>query len=278
MGEPREPDSGTDTSIVTSTDGTEIAYERAGSGPPLLLVHGAMFDRSVWDVGGLRSKLAERATVYAMDRRNHGDSGAADDFSPQAQFADVAAVAESIADPVHVLGHSAGANYALWAAPDIDNLGSLILHEPAAPTGGELGEAMRETMGEVLALVEAGENERALELALSEWAQFAPDEVDALRASPAWDVHVDSYPRTLVPELQGAVTMDWWDLSPFADLSTPMLLIVGTEGGHTQLAKQLHETMANSRLVRMEGHGHAPHFVAPDRYAEEVLSFISEFE
>src|SRR6056297_1657234 len=99
---------------VTSTDGTEIAYERSGSGPPLVLVHGAMFDRSIWELGDVRSALAEHTTVYAMDRRNHGDSESSHDFSVEAQLADVVAVVESIDEPVHLLGHSSGANFAAW--------------------------------------------------------------------------------------------------------------------------------------------------------------------
>ena len=274
----RAPDTGSEISRISSGDGTAIAYERSGSGPPLLLVHGAMFDRTIWDVGDLRSTLARQTTVHAMDRRNHGASGTADDASPRAQFADVVAVADSIDDPVHLLGHSSGANYALWAAPQIDTVRSLILHEPAAPPPGELGVAMRETMAEVVELLEDGLNEEALELALAEWAQFAPDEVDALRSSPVWDAHVDSYPRTLLAELGGAGEIDWWDLSPFEDLSTPTLLIVGSKRGHTGLAERLHERLPNSRLVTMEGYGHAPQLVAPDRYADEVLSFIDDVD
>lgn len=278
MTESREPDTGKEITQISASDGTAIAYERAGSGPSLVLVHGAMFARSVWDIGDLRSKLAKQTTVYAMDRRNHGDSGTSDDASPQAQFADVVAVAESIDDPVHLLGHSSGANYVLWAAPQIDNLQSLILHEPAAPPAGDLGDAMKETMAEVVEMIELGQSEQALELALAEWAQFAPDEVDALRSSPMWDAHVDSYPRTLLAELGRAGDIDWWDLSPFEDLSTPTLLIVGSERGHTELAERLHEMMPNSRLATMEGYGHAPHLVAPDRYTDEVLSFINEVD
>ena len=263
---------------VTSADGTEITYERSGRGPPLVLVHGAMFDRSIWDVGGVRALFAEQTTVYAMDRRNHGDSESSDVVGPDAQFADVVAVVESIDDPVHLLGHSSGANYALWAAPRIDTLRSLILHEPASPPDGEIRASLTETMGEVMALLDEGQNEQALDLVVSDFARFAPAEREALRASPVWDAHVDTFHRTLLPELEAAMEYDWWNLTPFEDLSTPTLLPVGSESGHKGMAERLHETMPNSRLTTLEGFGHAAHLVAADRYTDVVLSFISDVD
>ena len=54
---------------VTSRDGTPIAYERGGEGPPLVLVHGTTSDRSTWDL--VLPELQNHFTVYAMDRRQH---------------------------------------------------------------------------------------------------------------------------------------------------------------------------------------------------------------
>lgn len=263
---------------VTSADGTEIAYERSGSGPPLVLVHGAMFDRSIWEIGDVRSTLAEHTTVYAMDRRNHGDSASSDDCSPDAQIADVVAVVESIDDPVHLLGHSSGANYALWAALRTDNLRSVIPHEPAAPLDKDRRDLLKERMAETIALLDKGENEQALTRVASDFAKFTPDELDELRSSPVWDAHVDTFHQTLLPEAKVAGEFDWGNLTPFEELSTPTLLLVGSESPHKSMAERLHEMMPNSRLATVEGYGHAVHLVAPDRYTDEVLSFISEVD
>ena len=271
-----EPDEEKEIGTVTSADGTEIAYERSGSGPPLVLIHGAMFDRSIWELGDVRSRFAEHTTVYAMDRRNHGDSGSSENFSPEAQFADVVAIADSINDLVHLLGHSSGANYALWAAPKIDNLRGLILHEPAAPPDEDVREALTETMGEVMALIDDGQNEQALELVVSDFSQFAPAEFDALRASTVWDAHVDTFYQTFLPELKAAKEYEWSDLTPFEELFTPTLLPVGSESRHKGMSERLLETIPNTKRVTLEGYGHAAHLVAPDRYTAEVLSFISE--
>ncbi|MDS0297876.1 alpha/beta hydrolase [Halogeometricum sp. S1BR25-6] len=278
MAKTTPPESGGKTETVTSADGTEIAYERSGSGPPLVLVHGGMFDRSIWDIGDIRSTLAEQTTVYAMDRRNHGDSASSDDCRPDAQIADVVAVVESIDDPVHLLGHSSGANYALWAALRTDNLRSVIPHEPAAPPDEDIRAVLKETMEKTIALIDKGQNEQALTMVVSDFAKFTSGELTEVRSSPVWDAHVDIFHQTLLPELEAAGEFDWWDLTPFEDLSTPTLLLVGSESPHTSLAERLHEIMPNSRLASLEGYGHAAHLVAPDRYTDEVLSFISDVD
>ena len=273
-----KPDEQKEIETVTSADGTEIAYERSGSGPPLVLVHGAMFDRSIWDIGEVRLRLAEHTTVYAIDRRNHGDSASADDCSPAAQISDVVAVVESIDEPVHLLGHSSGANYAVWAALQTDNIRSVIPHDPAAPPEEDIRAVLKETMEETIALIEQGQNEQALTTVLNDFVKIAPDELDELRSSPVWDAHVETFHQTLLPELRVAGEFDWWDLTPFEELSTPTLLPVGSESSHKRMAERLHELLPNSRLTTLEGYGHFVHLVAPDRYTDEVLSFISEVD
>ena len=61
---------------VTSTDGTNIAFDRVGSGPALILVSGATayraFDPSMAHLAEL---LGKHFTVYNYDRRGRGDSG-----------------------------------------------------------------------------------------------------------------------------------------------------------------------------------------------------------
>ncbi|MFC7027226.1 alpha/beta fold hydrolase [Halomicroarcula sp. GCM10025710] len=263
---------------VRSADGTEIAYARSGSGPPLVLVHGAIFDRSIWEIGGVRSTLAEHTTVYAMDRRNHGDSASSDDCRPDAQIADVVAVVESIDEPVHLLGHSSGANYALWAALRTDNLRSVIPHEPAAPPEEDVRAILKETMEKTIALIEKGQSEEALTMVVNDFVEIASAELTELRSSPVWDAHVDTFHQTLLPEAKVAGEFDWWDLEPFGALSTPTLLLVGSESPHKSMAERLHGMLPNSRLDTVEGYGHFVHLVAPDRYTDEVLSFISEVD
>jgi pimeloyl-ACP methyl ester carboxylesterase len=275
------PEKGRELETVTSADGTEIAYERSGSGPPLVLVHGSIFDRGIWELGDVRSTFAEHTTVYAMDRRYHGDSGSPDEYSVEPQFDDVVAVVESIDDPVTLIGHSYGALIALEAALRTDNLRSVILYEPPIPSDEDVAR-MEEAVEEMMALLDAGQNEQALTLFLDDVAQLTSDELDAIRSAPIWDAHVDTFhqtfQQTLLPEFEAAGEYER-DLTPFEDLSTPTLLLVGSESGWLkETTEELHDTLPNSRLATFDGHGHAVYFAVPDRFTDEVLSFISDVD
>ena len=58
-----------------SADGTEIAYETLGQGPPLLLVDGALCSRAFGPMKEIATLLKDRFTVYLYDRRGRGESG-----------------------------------------------------------------------------------------------------------------------------------------------------------------------------------------------------------
>jgi alpha-beta hydrolase superfamily lysophospholipase len=83
---------------VMSVDGTRIAYERAGSGTPLVLVHGTSVERFSFRL--VQPLLTDRFTVYAVDRRGRGESGdAANGYSIDQEFADIASLVDSIDEP-----------------------------------------------------------------------------------------------------------------------------------------------------------------------------------
>jgi pimeloyl-ACP methyl ester carboxylesterase len=92
---------------IASRDDTKIAYARSGDGPPLVLVHGTAADHSRWT--SVLAALEQRFTVYAMDRRGRGASGDSADYAIAHEFDDVAALVDSIGEPVVLLGHSYGA-------------------------------------------------------------------------------------------------------------------------------------------------------------------------
>ena len=93
---------------VTSRDGTHIAYERSGEGPPLVLVHGTTAAHFTWEL--VLPELQKHFTVYAIDRRGRGESGGTDyDYEIEREFEDVVTLIDSIGGTVGLLGHSYGA-------------------------------------------------------------------------------------------------------------------------------------------------------------------------
>ncbi len=101
---------------VQSHDGTTIAYERSGSGPPLVLVDGALCRRTMGPARPLAAQLAGRFTVYAYDRRGRGDSGDTPPYAPEREIEDLEALIGAAGGSAFVYGVSSGAALALDAA------------------------------------------------------------------------------------------------------------------------------------------------------------------
>ncbi|MFI7588285.1 alpha/beta fold hydrolase [Spongisporangium articulatum] len=104
------------TQSVTSADGTTIAVEAVGSGPPVVLVDGAMCLRAQGPARPLAEALADRFTVYIYDRRGRGESGDTQPYAPQREIEDLAAVIALAGGEADVYGISSGAALSLDAA------------------------------------------------------------------------------------------------------------------------------------------------------------------
>jgi HD-GYP domain-containing protein (c-di-GMP phosphodiesterase class II) len=103
---------------VDSTDGTSLAVWVEGAGPGLVLVHGSIADHTTFDP--FVAVLHDDLTTFSMDRRGFGASGDTPDYSIEQDFADVAAVVDTVAartgGPVALWGIPT-APTARWAAP-----------------------------------------------------------------------------------------------------------------------------------------------------------------
>ncbi|WP_226008247.1 alpha/beta fold hydrolase [Natrinema salinisoli] len=260
---------------VTSADGTEIAFERTGSGPPLVLVHGGVCDHRFWELSDVRATFADHCTVYAMDCRGVGESGDADEYDLEREFEDVATVVEAIDEPVTLLGHSSGALLSLEAALRTNNLHKLVLYEPPIAFD-DLELYSEEVLAEMERLLDDGENEQVLVLFLEEIAQSTPEEIEAQRSAPDWQDLVDAahvWPRSL-----SAIGEYEFDAARFADMTAQTLLLTGSESPQVlkDATAPIHDALPNSRIVTFDGHAHEAMLTGPDRFIEEVLAFIRE--
>ena len=99
---------------VTSSDGTQIAFDRLGDGPPVIVVGGAMCDRAL--IGPTAEELAKHFTVLNYDRRGRGDSGDTGPYAVEREIEDIGALIVEAGGSASVYGHSSGAALALHAA------------------------------------------------------------------------------------------------------------------------------------------------------------------
>src|SRR5258708_39360820 len=89
-------------------NGPLIAFERNGEGPPLLLLHGAEADHSMFDA--FARLLAEHFTVIAYDQRDSGATRNPPEPYGLGELADdAAALIAALGHPrAHVFGASLG--------------------------------------------------------------------------------------------------------------------------------------------------------------------------
>jgi pimeloyl-ACP methyl ester carboxylesterase len=181
--------------LVESADGTRIALDRSGGGPPLVIVLGAFCDRSTSKP--LAARLAPSYTVYEYDRRGRGDSGDGLPLSTEGEIQDLAAVAAAAGEPPFVYGHSSGGALALEAAAHGVEMRRLAVYEPPytgdAHPGLEFGQLLDE-------LVAAGHRGQAAERWLA-MTGAPPAIIESIKSSPGW-AHRTALAHTLSQDLR----------------------------------------------------------------------------
>jgi pimeloyl-ACP methyl ester carboxylesterase len=257
---------------VTSADGTCIGGLRAGHGPPLVLVHGTSGSLAEWLP--LLSRLAERYTVYAIDRRGRGRSGDRVPYTIESEFQDIAAVVDSIGERVNVFAHSYGAICALEAATITPTIRRLVLYEPPVPAGLPirpygLDERLRDRMA-------VGDPDGVLVAFLREMEHMPEDEIRALRSSPAWEPRLAAV-RTLPRELRLPENYRF-DRERFADFQVPTLILLGEHAPRFlhEAARVVALGVPTARIQVIAGARHAPTDAPPEQFLDPLTHFLEE--
>src|SRR5690242_19700615 len=114
-----------------SADGTWIAYEKLGNGPPVILVGGAFCDHRARAAGlPLARLLAKAMTVYCVDRRGRGESGDTPPYAVGREVEDIAALVAVAGGSAYAYGHSSGAILLIECALAGLPIPKLALYEP----------------------------------------------------------------------------------------------------------------------------------------------------
>lgn len=254
---------------VVSKDATKIAVWVSGKGPPLVLVHGAAADHSRW--APVLPALEERFTVLAIERRGRGQSDDADDYAPEREVEDVAAVVEWAGEDVNLLGHSHGGMCALEAALLTDRLRKLVLYE--APMGYVQSPA--DVTQELEALLQAGKRDELLVFFMGQVAGLPPDQIELMRSMPAWEgrrAAAHTIPR------EERVNREYsFDPKRFRGLHVPTLFLLGGDSPDSfrEAAEAVEAALPDCRIVVLPGQRHAAMDTGTDLFTGEVLSFLA---
>ena len=193
------------TEFVVSKDGTQIAFDHEGSGPPVVLVEPSGHYRELSAFEGLRPHLTPHFTVYAYDRRGRGESADASAYHPDLEVEDLGALIDLIAEPVQLYGYSSGALLALRAAARGVPIVKMALLEPPLPEPDSDPDPLT---GELSSLLADGRFADAVEH--FHRSIGVPDEyLDQMRGSPTFHKMV-RVARTLVYDcrISDSTTLD----------------------------------------------------------------------
>jgi pimeloyl-ACP methyl ester carboxylesterase len=172
---------------VKSKDGTSIAFEASGKGPPLILVGGAFCDRRARASGTpLAALLSSRFTVFSYDRRGRADSGDTPPYGIEREVQDLAALVERAGGAAYAYGISSGAMLILEASLDGVPLSRVALYEPPIQLDSSRGEELEKLVGELDAAVGAGRRGDAAEIFLTKVVQVPASVVGQMRKAPFW--------------------------------------------------------------------------------------------
>jgi pimeloyl-ACP methyl ester carboxylesterase len=253
---------------VRSADGTPIAVWRSGAGPPLVLVHGTAADHARW--APVLPAFEERFTVLAVDRRGRGASGDDGAYAIEREFEDLAAVADHAGEGACLLGHSFGAICALEAPLLARPLRALVLYEPPVNTWI----TSDDVVGQLEELLESGERDRLLALFMAEVAGVSPEQIEVMRAQPAWPARLAAA-HTIPRELRAAGEHRF-DAAAVGGLDVPALLLRGsvTRDTFSRAVETVDAALPDGRVVTLDGQGHTAMDTATDLFVAEVLAFL----
>src|SRR5215831_7976472 len=261
-------------------DGQPLHYLRAGSGPPLLLLHGLLGGAFCWRLNV--DAFSRRRTIFALDLPGLGacDAPRHLDCSMTAQAQRVLSLLEQLKlGSVDVVGSSWGGAISMFVAAESRRVRSLVLAAPVNPWSdfgagrirflkGRVGGALLRIAWPVsrpvhrIAVermygdprrVPAGTTEGYSSLAMQ------PGKVHSVLSTlRSWENDVNALSR-IIPRI-----------------TAPSLLIWGTRDGAVDLrsADQLRRALPASELALIEGAGHLPFEETPGEFNRLVLDFV----
>ena len=236
---------------VLSKDGTAIAFERFGEGPPIILVVGAFNDQSTG--APLAAFLAPHYTVFNYDRRGRGQSGDTLPYAVAREIEDLAALIAETGGSSAVFGYSSGACLALQAAACGLAITRLALYEPPYLIAPAAEPNHAAHLGE---LVAAGRRSGAVEYFQTQVVGIPEEVVAQLRHAP-FRPALEAMAHTLVYE---AIILGDRSLPTemAGRLTVPTLAIAGGASFPFMqvTAHALADAMPNGQACILEGQSH----------------------
>lgn len=260
----------------TTINGVELAYELRGTGKPLVMIHGAQGDQSMFN--NVLPAFVKDFRVLTFDQRGSGLSEKPDHACTMAMLADdTAALMDHVGfTSAHILGVSMGGMIALeFVLRHPQKARSVVLGctTPGGPNAVPLPEG---TFARAYSTKEMSAEERGRALAeacftkgyIDQHPEVIPAMVESRRQRP-----ID--PVALKHRMKAVSTHDTYDRLP--QIASPTLVITGKDDALIpwENSRILAERIAGAKLVVLEPAGHLFWGEQPRPSYEAILSFLN---
>ncbi|MFI4988973.1 MAG: alpha/beta fold hydrolase [Alphaproteobacteria bacterium] len=251
-----------------------LAYDHAGAGPLVVLMHGIGGNRTNWH--GQLTALAKAFHAVAWDARGYGLS---DDYEGPLDFADFSADLRRLLDHLgasraHVCGLSMGGRIALdFQARHPERVATLVLCDSfagfdASFTPEKRAEFVRLRTAPLL----AGKEPRDIAAAVARTliGPSSPPEAMARLVASMTALHKESYIKTV------EATTSYDRVASLAAIAVPVLLVYGADDRLTpvRLGREMAAKIPDARLVVIDEAGHLPNIERPEAFNAALLEFL----
>jgi pimeloyl-ACP methyl ester carboxylesterase len=251
---------------ITDRSGVPIHYDLAGSGPPLVLLHGWVGDSTTWRHAGYLDALAGRFTLVLIDGRGRGRSGKPRDpamYSTKHLAADVLAVLDDLdMDHAGFWGQSLGGRVGLL----------LAIRHPGRLRALIVGAARAQPVTVDPATIQA-ETQAIREHGM---AGVVAD-LETGGPMPTWlrSVILAADPAAVAASYAGM--LDWRGvMEELERIQAPTLVLAGDRDPGLADLRATAVRIPNARLVVLPGCGHLETFTRSDLTLPVALPFLAE--
>jgi len=259
---------------TTRIDDIQLAYTDVGSGPPVVLIHGYPFNRSLWNEQ--LEALSSKYRVVAPDLRGFGESDSSEGPVTMSRMAqDVAQLMDQLEIPQAVIGGLSMGGYVVLAfcKQFPSRVRALLLADTRAQADTEEAKKTRaEQADKALSEGMASIADAMLpKLLTPDTVSKRPEVVKRIR-----DMMLKTKPQGAAGALLGMAQRE--DQTEFiSSIKVPALIVAGREDAITPPAdsEAMHAKIAGSRLIVIENAGHVSNLEQTEQFNDALLAFLN---
>ena len=258
---------------TTRIDDIQLAYDDAGTGTAVVLIHGYPFNRSLWNEQV--EALVDHYRVVTPDLRGFGESDSSEGPATMNRLArDVANLMDQLGiDQAVIGGLSMGGYVALAFVKQFPaRVKALVLADTRPQADTKEGKQTRVQQAEkALSEGMAGIADAMLpKLLTPDTVSKRPEVVKRVR-----DMMLKTKPQGAASALLGMAERE--DQSEFiSTIEVPTMIVVGREDAITPLAdsEAMHAKIQHSRLVVLDNAGHVSNLEQTEQFNHALLKFL----